>query len=223
MEGWSLRFKKCRALISQPLHPTRLVSSDPTVSPETLLFARFPNPLFVDSTMSCSNACYHASNNKHFKCPPRMDDGRHFTDYRPNCYMNNLVQESGDIHNSTQMRMYLTHNAVDLMQLNRRKACDRNCCGPCQKPYQSGTMMPEASAEVSGMPIPCGTKSSQPSLVSAYSDAPLTCSAWNTGDSREVSYNCCSTVQNLANTYPTSADGVVVSRKSVPGGGMPMQ
>lgn len=172
--------------------------------------------------MSCSDACYHASNNKHFKCPPRMDDGRHFTDYRPNCYMNNIVQESSNIHNSNQMRMYLTRNAVDLMTLNRRKACDRNCCGPCQKPYQSGTMMPEAFAEVAGTPVPCGAKSSQPSLVAAHSDAPLTCAAWNTGDSREVDYNCCSTVQNLANTYPTSADGVVVSRKSV-SGGMPQR
>ena len=150
-----------------------------------------------------------------------MDDGRHFTDYRPNCYMNNLVQESHDIHNSFQMRMYLTHNAVDLMEMNRKKACERNCCGPCQKPYQSGTMMPEAFAEVVDGPVPCGTKTSQPSRVQAYSNSPLACSAWDTGDSKEVAYNCCSTVQNLANTYPVSPDGVVVQRKSVQSGGKP--
>ena len=132
-----------------------------------------------------------------------------------------IVQESNQLHNNFQMRMYLTENATKLMQLNRRKACDANCCSPCQAPYQSGTMMPEASAEVVGTPVPCGTKRSQPALVGAHSDSPLTCAAWNTGDSREVQYNCCSPVQNLANTYPHSADGVVVSRKSVQGGGMP--
>ena len=99
--------------------------------------------------------------------------------------------------------------------------CDKNCCGPCQKPYQSGTMMPEATADVVGTPVPCGLKTSQPSVVDAHSGAPLTCPAWNSGDSREVSYNCCSPVSNLANTYPVSENEVVVSRKSVPGGGMP--
>ena len=34
-------------------------------------------------------SCYKASNNKYFNCPPRMDDGRHFTDYRSSCDTNN--------------------------------------------------------------------------------------------------------------------------------------
>lgn len=147
-----------------------------------------------------------------------MDDGRHFTDYRPNCYVNNLVQESHDIHNSHQMRMYLTHNAIGLMQNNRKKACARNCCGPCQPPYQSGTMMPEAAADVTGTPLPCGNKYSQQALVKAHSTAPLACAAWNAGDAREVDYNCCSPVANLANTYPAALDQVTVHRKSVRGG-----
>ena len=178
-------------------------TSDPAISPE-----------------APTNSCHHTSNNKHSKCPPRMNDGRHFTDYRPSCYLNNIIQESNTLHNSNQMRMFLTHNATELMQLNRRKACDRNCCGPCQKPYQTGTMMPEAYAEVVGTPIPCGSKSSQSSVVEAHSNAPLTCSAWDSGDGRTYGNNTCSTVQNLANTYPVSADGVVVSRKSSPGGGV---
>ena len=33
-----------------------------------------------------------SNNNKNYaSCPPRMDDGRHFTDYRPNCFVNNLI------------------------------------------------------------------------------------------------------------------------------------
>ena len=43
------------------------------------------------------NSCYKTSNNKYFKCPPRMDDGRHFTDYRPNCHVNNLVRANNKI------------------------------------------------------------------------------------------------------------------------------
>lgn len=167
------------------------------------------------------NRCNSASNNKHFKCPPRMADGRHFTDYRPHCYVNNLVQQNNQIHNSYQMRMFLTHNANQLMQMNRKLSCDKNCCGPCQQPYQSGTMMREASADVVGTPVPCGKKTSQPSVVEAHSGAPLTCPAWNSGDNRELSYNCCSPVSNLANTYPVSENEVVVSRKSVQGGGIP--
>ena len=31
------------------------------------------------------NLCYKTSNNKYSDCPPRMADGRHFTDFRPNC------------------------------------------------------------------------------------------------------------------------------------------
>ena len=33
-------------------------------------------------------SCYKTGDNKHLQCPPRMDDGRHFTDYRPNCELN---------------------------------------------------------------------------------------------------------------------------------------
>ena len=39
------------------------------------------------------SSCYKTSNNKYFNLPPRMDDARHFTDYRPNCVMNNLLSK----------------------------------------------------------------------------------------------------------------------------------
>lgn len=162
----------------------------------------------------------HASNNKHFKCPPRMADGRHFTDYRPNCYVNNLVQESNELHGSSAMRAFLTNNAANLMQLNRRQACNRNCCGPCQKPYQTGTMMPEAAADVLGAPVGCGTKTSQPAVVSAHSNAPLACSAWDSGHQSLTEENCCSPVKDLSNAFPAPASNVVVSRKSQPFGGV---
>lgn len=172
--------------------------------------------------MRSANLCHNTSNNKHPKCPPRMSDGRHFTDHRPQCYVNNLIQQNNNVHNSYQMRMFLTHNAENLMQMNRQRACDRNCCGPCQKPYQIGTMNREEQADVSGPPVPCGKKKSQASVVEAHSGAPLTCPAWNSSNTRAYETNCCSPVSNLANTYPHSTDAVVVSRKSVQGGGVPM-
>lgn len=172
--------------------------------------------------MRSTNTCHNTSNNKHPHCPPRMSDGRHFTDHRPQCYVNNLIQQNNKVYNSYQMRMFLTHNAENLMQTNRRQACDRNCCGPCQRPYQSGTMLREAQAYTTGTPVPCGEKMSHASVVQAHSGSPLTCPSWNVSNTRANKSNCCSPVSNLANTYSHSADAVVVSRKSVPGGGEPI-
>ncbi len=31
-----------------------------------------------------SYACYKTGDNRYNDCPPRMADGRHFTDFRPN-------------------------------------------------------------------------------------------------------------------------------------------
>ena len=89
-----------------------------------------------------SNLCYKTSNNKYFKCPPRMDDGRHFTDYRPNCHTNNVVRTNNKVNNSFQYRMFLTHNASDLMELNNKYSCQKNCCGSCANP---STMLPEST------------------------------------------------------------------------------
>ena len=89
--------------------------------------------------------CYKTSNNKYFDCPPRMADGRHFTDYRPNCYVNNLLRANNRVKNSFEFRQFLTDNADSLMEMNRAYACQKNCCGPCKEPFSSGTMLPEQS------------------------------------------------------------------------------
>ena len=82
-------------------------------------------------------SCNKTSNNKHFQCPQRMDDGRHFTDYRPNCHLNNLIRVEGKTLNSFEYRMYLTRNANNIIQSNRVNNCSKNCCGPCQKPLEN--------------------------------------------------------------------------------------
>ncbi len=94
-------------------------------------------------------SCYKTSDNKHFDCPPRMSDGRHFTDYRPSCHVNDLLRADNAISNSFQFRKFLQENAVTLMNKNREVACAKNCCSPCAtsklgvEGFDNGTMLPE--------------------------------------------------------------------------------
>ena len=41
--------------------------------------------------------CYRASDNKYNDSPVRMADGRHFTDYRPSCDLNNVIKRDNNI------------------------------------------------------------------------------------------------------------------------------
>tara|TARA_Y100000589_G_C27134983_1_gene622158 strand:+ start:223 stop:786 length:564 start_codon:yes stop_codon:yes gene_type:complete len=155
--------------------------------------------------MNCNkDLCYKTSNNKHFGCPPRMDDGRHFTDYRGNCYVNNLVRNNNNIYNSFQYRQYLTHNANKLMDLNRANSCEKNCCGPCQQPYEVGTMLPEKNKSVCGDKA-CGVGINSPDglgLGRAYSDAPLSCNNWPASLPVNQPTNCCTPPENNFSYYP---------------------
>jgi hypothetical protein len=95
------------------------------------------------------SACYKTSDNKFFDCPPRMADGRHFTDYRPNCHVNELLRADNRVSNSFQYRMFLQTNANTIMDKNREIACSKNCCSPCAtsklgvEGFNNGTMLPE--------------------------------------------------------------------------------
>ena len=84
--------------------------------------------------------CLQPSNNKFFNCAPRMQDGRNFTDYRPRCMVNSLVDSQ---MNSYQSRQYMIQKANDLMQKNRNASYEKNRCGPCMEPFNQGTMLPE--------------------------------------------------------------------------------
>ena len=90
------------------------------------------------------STCYKTSDNKYFDCPPRMSDGRHFTDYRPNCEMNSVVKMDNKISNSFEYRNFLQQNASLILDINRKHACQKNCCGPtCQEAFLNSTMLPE--------------------------------------------------------------------------------
>ena len=62
--------------------------------------------------------CFRTTNNRDYGLPPRMNDGRHFTDYRPSCdqYLND--QKQYNLSNGLQHRTFYIHNASTLMQQN---------------------------------------------------------------------------------------------------------
>lgn len=57
-----------------------------------------------------------------------LEDGRAFTDYRPNCIMNEQMQKGMDSH---EYRMYLQKNAKSIMIKNAAKAFAQ--CQKCMK------------------------------------------------------------------------------------------
>jgi len=82
--------------------------------------------------MSCATGiCDKTSNNKYFDCPPLMSDGRMFTDYRPNCYVNNLVRMQNQTYSSYEYRQFLINNAEQFMKLNSDYCYQKNGCKSC--------------------------------------------------------------------------------------------
>jgi len=60
--------------------------------------------------------------------PARMNDGRQFTDYRPNCYLNN---DNGQNMGSWQYRTYLTRNAIKIHDQMVNKIEQSSACTNC--------------------------------------------------------------------------------------------
>jgi len=50
------------------------------------------------------------------------EDARAFTDYRPNCQINDNIQRGSGQMNEREYRMYLQHNAAKMIEQNRMKA-----------------------------------------------------------------------------------------------------
>lgn len=94
------------------------------------------------SLKTCED-CERPSNNQYFNCPPRMSDGRHFTDYRPRCAQQYQDKITNKLMRSYDQRLYLTENAEEIMKTNARNSYMMNRCGPCVEPYDQGTMVPE--------------------------------------------------------------------------------
>jgi hypothetical protein len=71
-----------------------------------------------------------------------MADGRAFTDYRPNCQLNEKLQQGSGMNNAREYRMYLQQNAAPIMQTQQGKAQARHkaeChCPNCQRDAAMG-------------------------------------------------------------------------------------
>ena len=78
------------------------------------------------SSCECESGC----DNQYYNCPPRMEDGRHFTDYRPRCAVNYDSQPRP--MSAYDYRMYLTEHAEDMMKKSREVAYKKNSCEPCE-------------------------------------------------------------------------------------------
>ena len=72
-----------------------------------------------------------AKNNKYPDCPPRMDDARHFTDYRSHNYVNSVIAMTNNIDSSYEYRKYLIKNAKEIMKMNNEYAKKTNCFKQC--------------------------------------------------------------------------------------------
>ena len=80
------------------------------------------------------------SDNHKLGFPLRMSDGREFTDYRPNCYMNN---EMGQNMGSWQYRTHLMRNAVQIHNDLLKDATNKTACTSC-----SGAPIPDVKTVV---------------------------------------------------------------------------
>lgn len=175
--------------------------------------------------------CTRVSNNKFFNCPPRMADGRHFTDYRPRCYGQYLLKIDNGIPSSFDYRMYLTHNASDLMKKNAFEAYTTNRCGPCAEPYDVGTMLPEYNKQQCNSRT-CSMSVNDPwglGLGRQYYDkneeqafrAEFIKAKEKENEYFKANANCCTTAEDDLYYYPI--DGEVKNnyeRYSMPGGGV---
>lgn len=77
--------------------------------------------------------CNKASNNQNFDCPPRMSDGRVFTDYRSSCVMDDEIRMANNINSSYEYRQFLINNGYNIIESNRKYNEEQYGCKPCNK------------------------------------------------------------------------------------------
>lgn len=176
--------------------------------------------------------CERPSNNKFFNCPPRMDDGRHFTDYRPRCTQQYQDKVKNNIMSSYDYRMFLTRNADSFIKHNALNAYMQNRCGPCMEPYNVGTMLPEIEKQTCNertcsfavndpYGIGLGRKFFTQDMENAFEQRFLD------EKQKEQTYfkqgsQCCGTIKDEMQYYPIDGTAPLMERNAVPSGGTPL-
>lgn len=95
---------------------------------------------FPSTCASCTNAATSAAG----ECPPRMADGRLFTDYRPRCDRN--LAYAAPMTGSWDYRQFLIGNGDRIIDVDRTRLERVARCAPCVPGH--GTMAPEADRVV---------------------------------------------------------------------------
>lgn len=91
-------------------------------------------------------SCDKSGNNQYFSCPNRMSYG-FMTDYRPKCAAVYQTLQTNQFNDSFSQRMFLTHNAEEIMKQNAQQFYMMMNCGECMAPYNVGTMLPEQTEQ----------------------------------------------------------------------------
>ena len=161
-----------------------------------------------------TNSCMKASDNKHFDCPARMADGRHFTDYRPNCHLNNNLRTNNSLVNTFEYRRFLQNRGNELMDFNRKSAYDLNGCGTCKEPYHTNTMLPEQSR------LYCNKDGCKAEVVDPKGLGQGRCYGPTQGHLREKqASNCCGNSNSVFSYYGGNDPAMKYVRDAVPSGG----
>lgn len=170
--------------------------------------------------------CYRTSNNKFFNAPPRMADGRHFTDYRPNCHVNNMIRNNNQVFNSFDYRLFLTRNAEKIMDANLNHANIKNAVTQCKKPYETGTMLPEQD-RVYCDKHNCKVEDNDSNGLGRgriYARDPAECLTGFKAPPLELDINRCTPPDDNFRYYPDSSiQGEEFARQTVPSGGQILQ
>lgn len=179
--------------------------------------------------MSCTS-CERESDNKDYMCPPKMADGRAFTDYKPRCAVHTSLMSAGAPQagaplNSYELRQYLIGNAETIMNNQRNHAQQMNACGPCVQPWNQGTMLPEQSM-VRCNKSTCSVSTSDPSGLGQGRDyGSGTDTAFvkrmeaRDEQMRTQPDNCCTGYDDDIKYFPLAP--VAEERLAVPSGGTP--
>jgi hypothetical protein len=162
-----------------------------------------------------------------------MEDGRHFTDYRPKC-LTSYVSPNDMPLNSYEYRQYLIHNADQLMKGSRLDAYNNNMCGPCVEPYDIGTMLPEQALvmcdtntcrTIDNDPNGLGTGRQFNTQANNKPRNEFLKAKQNEQVFMRQNINCCSTAEDDIKYFPydKAQNGTgTAPRFAVPGGGIPM-
>jgi hypothetical protein len=76
-------------------------------------------------------------------CPPLMSDGRFATDYRPSCYVHDLLMKQNGIGNSYDFKQFMTQNANNMQKVNFDFINAKNNCGSC-----GGYVLPDPNGHI---------------------------------------------------------------------------